>query len=130
MLELEQDENGNSLPFDDDCNIMYINGKYDGDDPLGRLMHDFSTSNADEMYYDELAKRMRFFKQDERGVEMASKIVEEYGDERAAEAFQQGIQQKAIDDATNMLKKKYPPADISEITGLPLEQILELEKKI
>ena len=49
----------NYLPFDDDCTIMYVNGKYKGDDPLGRLMHDFSTSNADEMYYEELAQRMR-----------------------------------------------------------------------
>jgi len=48
------------LSFDDDCNIMYNNGEYKGDDPLGRLMHDFSTSNADEMYYEKLAEKMRF----------------------------------------------------------------------
>ena len=78
------DSEGNNLPFDDDCNIMYVNGEYKGDDALGRLMHDFSTSNADEMFYNELADRMRFLKQDEEGVRMASKIVEEYGDIRAA----------------------------------------------
>ena len=42
-----QDKDGNNLPFDDDCNIMYVNGEYKGDDPLGRLMHDFSTANAE-----------------------------------------------------------------------------------
>lgn len=128
-----QDKDGNNLPFDDDCNIMYVNGEYKGDDPLGRLMHDFSTANADEMYYEELATRMRFFKQDERGVDMVSKIVEEYGDIRAAEALKLGIQQgeqkKAEETAINMLKKKYTPSDISEMTGLALKHVNQLQKQ-
>ena len=37
-----KDEDGEYLPFDDGCNIMYVNGDYRGDDPLGKLMHDFS----------------------------------------------------------------------------------------
>ena len=37
---------------------------------------------------------------------------------------------KAVEDATNMLRKRYPASDISEITGLPLEQVLELQKQI
>lgn len=65
---------------------------------------------------------------------MASKIVEEYGDERAAEAFEQGIEQgahkKAIEDATNMLKKKYPVEDIADITGLSVEKVLELQQQL
>ena len=35
----------------------------------------------------------------------------------------------AIEIATKMLKKKNPVSDISEMTGLPLEQILELQKQ-
>ena len=102
-----KDEDGNNLPFDDGCNIMYVNGDYRGDNSLGKLMHDFSTPNADEMYFDELASKVKFHKQDEQGVEMASKIVEEYGDIRAAEALKQGLQQglqqgeekRAVEDA-------------------------------
>lgn len=30
-------------------------------------MHDFSTPNADEMYYDELAEKVRYHKQDSEG---------------------------------------------------------------
>ncbi len=56
-------------------------------------MHDFSTPNADEMYYDELTEKVRYHKQNSEGVKVVSKIVEEYGDERAAAALQQGIQQ-------------------------------------
>ena len=128
-----KDEDGNNLPFDDGCNIMYINGDYRGDNSLGKLMHDFSTPNADEMFFDELASKVRFHKQDEQGVEMASKIVEEYGDIRAAEALKQGIQQgeekKAIETAVNFLKMKVlSPEQISQGTGLSLEKVLELQK--
>ena len=44
--------------------------------------------------------------------------------------LQEGAQNKAVEDATNMLKKEYPTSDICEITGLPLEKILELQKSI
>ena len=129
-----KDEDGDYLLFDDACNIMYVNGEYRGDNPLGKLMHDFSTPNADEMYYSELARKVRFHKQTEKGVQMASQIVEEYGDARAAEALKIGIQQgerkKAEETATNMIKKKYPAADISEITGLSLAEVEELQKKL
>ena len=50
-------------------------------------------------------------------------------EEGIAIGTQQGEQKKAIETATNMLKKKYPASEISEITGLPLEQILELQKQ-
>ena len=46
------------------------------------------------------------------------------------EGLAEGIQQKAIEDAKRMLIKKYPTDDISEITGLPLEKVLELQKEI
>ena len=98
-------------------------------------MHDISTPNADEMYYNELARKVRFHKQDEMGVQMASQIVEEYGDERAAEALQkgieQGLQQKAVEDATNLLKlNKLTVEQISSTIGLPLEKVNELKKQL
>lgn len=134
-----KDEEGNNLPFDDGCNIMYINGDYRGDNSLGKLMHDFSTPNADDMYFDELASKVRFHKQDEQGVQMASKIVEEYGDERAAEALKQGIQQglqqgeekKAIEAATNLLKlNKLSIDEIAQAQGLSVEKVQELKSQL
>ena len=121
-----KDKNGNNLPFDDDCNIMYVNGEYRGDDPLGKLMHDFSTPNADEMYYEKLAEKMRFFKQDEKGVQMASKLVEEYGDERAAEAYKEGEHHKAIENAKNCLRDGDSIEKVVRCIGLPLEEVQKL----
>ena len=133
-----KDEDGDYLPFDDGCNIMYVNGDYRDDTPLGRLMHDFSTPNADEMYYSELARKVRFHKQTEKGVQMASQIVEEYGDERAAEALkigiqqgiQQGAQQQAEKSAINMLAEGDSPEKVSRCTGLPLNEVLKLNEKV
>ncbi len=126
-----KDEDGNNLLFNDGCNIMYVNGEYTGDDALGKLMHDFSTPNADEMYYTELAEKVRFYKQDEAGVQMASKIVEEYGDQRAAEAFEQGARQQAIQAAINLLKMKLgTPEQIAQAQSLPLEKVLELQQQL
>lgn len=129
-----QDSDGKYLKYDDGCTIMYINGDYRGDNPLGKLMHDFSTPNADEMYYNELAKKVRYHKQDSKGVHMASKIVEEYGDERAAEALQQGIQQgiqqNAIENARKMIADHLSPEKTSQYTGLPLEKVMELQKDL
>ena len=41
-----------------------------------------------------------------------------------------GAQQKAVETAENMMKKNYPFDDICEITGLSLEQVLEIKEKI
>ena len=124
------DEDGKPLPFDDGCNIMYINGDYKGDDALGKLMHDFSTPNADEMYYNELADKVRFYKQDEKGVQDMCKIVEEYGDQRAAEALKEGIQQgiqqgmqQGIQKAAKLLlaDRKYTTEEIAKLLNVPVE---------
>ena len=129
-----KDEEGNYLPFDDACNIMYVNGEYRGDNPLGRLMHDFSTPNADDMYYDELARRVRYHKQDEKGVQNMCKIIEEYGDERAAEAFKKGeeagAQQKAIEAAVIAVKEfKASPEDAAKKMNAPLDKVKEALNK-
>lgn len=68
---------------------------------------------------------------------MASKIVEEYGNDRAAQALQQGIkqgiqqgaQQQAIETATRMLKKNVPLDDIADFTGLTVEKIRGLQSE-
>ena len=46
------------------------------------------------------------------------------------EAREEGKQQKAIETALNMLRKEYPASEVSEMTALPLEKVLELQKQI
>ena len=105
---------------------MYVNGDYRGDNSLGKLMHDFSTPDADKMYYDELARRVRFHKQNEKGVQTMCKIIEEYGDERAAEAFKQGEQKKTIDAAKSFYANGAPISLIANSLNMTEEQVKEI----
>lgn len=71
--------------FADESHIIYVNGEIKDDTPLGRLMHDFQCTDADEMYYKELADRVRYFKEDEKGVRIMCEIMDEIRAEGRAE---------------------------------------------
>ncbi len=92
LIKIPADEklSARNLPFKDGCNIIYVNGTYRGKDALGRLMHDFCTADADQMYYENLAKTVRHHKQQEGETKNMSKIFEEYGEEIREEAFAEG----------------------------------------
>ena len=67
--------------FDDGSHIVYVNGNYRGDDTVGRLMHDFGCKEAKDMYYPELAKGVKHFKE-EGGRERMCEAVEKYADRK------------------------------------------------
>ena len=68
--------------FDDGSHIVYVNGNYKGDDTIGRLMHDFGCKEAKDIYYPELAKGVRHFKE-EGGRERMCEAVEKYAEQKA-----------------------------------------------
>ena len=121
------DNSGNSLPFEDGCNIMYVNGAYRGNDEIGKLMHDFCTSNPDEMFYTQIAERVRFHKQEEKGVKNMCRIFEEYGEEKKTE----GKKEEQNNIAMNMIKDgSLSYEKISAFTGIPLDHIKQLAEKV
>ena len=65
--------------FGDESHIVYVNGACRDDSPIGRLMHDFSCRNADEMHYKVLRDRVKFFKESKEGRDMMSKAMEDFG---------------------------------------------------
>lgn len=48
---------------------------------LGKLMHDFACTNAKDMYYEVLADRVHYFKEDEKGVAVMCKAMEDMRNE-------------------------------------------------
>lgn len=58
---------GSERVFGDRTHILYVNAEYSGDTPLGRLMHDFHSRNADDMYNPVLAEQVRRLKETEEG---------------------------------------------------------------
>ena len=66
-------------PFDDDTHIIYINSQKKSRTEIGKLMHDFSCINAEDMYNEVLAKRVKHFKEDSRGVNSMCKEIQTFG---------------------------------------------------
>ncbi len=55
-------------PFEDGEHIIYVNGAdRDATTALGKLMHDFFCTDPDDMHYKELANKVWYFKEDEKG---------------------------------------------------------------
>ncbi len=66
-------------------------------------------------------------------------LLEEYDEQACIRTWQEdgfikgheaGLQEKAVEDAKKLLKKNIPIETITECIGLPLEQVLELQKQI
>lgn len=63
---LLEDSRGEPLTGAD--HILYVNGAYESDDEIGRLLHDFRCTDPDDMSFKQLADRVRFYKKDPKGV--------------------------------------------------------------
>ena len=71
------------MPFGDGSHILYVNGKYRGDDELGKLMHDFLCTDPDDMNYEALAKKARYFKKSDEGGAAMCQVLEDMRNETA-----------------------------------------------
>ena len=118
--------------FGDGSHIIYVNGKYRGNDEIGKLMHDFSCTNPDDMNYEALAKKARYFKQDEKGVAVMCKIMEDMRNEAAREAAQKAELKSAKETAERLIKKgKMTLEEIAEcVPLLSLEELREIEMRV
>lgn len=86
-------------------------------------MHDFFCTSADEMYNNVLADRMRYFKEDQGGVQTVCEIVEDLvkaGESRAVEQEKETRVAKAIS-----LKKLSLP-EIADMFEMPLARVSEI----
>ncbi len=70
--------------FDDGSHIVYVNGSYQGDDAVGKLRHDFGCKNSRDIYYPELAKGVKHFKEEEGGRKAMCEAVEKYAEKKVA----------------------------------------------
>jgi hypothetical protein len=112
--------------FDDGSHIIYVNGSYKGDDAIGKLMHDFGCKESVDIYYQELAKGVKHFKE-EGGRKRMCEAVKEYAKDYAQEA----VEAKAESMAIKMLKAgKYAIEEIADLTELSISQIQMLQKNI
>ncbi len=111
---------GTGERFEDGSHILYVNGAYRGDTPIGKLMHDFSCTDAADMYYGILADRVRFFKESKEGIKIMCRAMEDMRDQTLKEGMK-GV-------ALRMLAAgKYALEEIVNISGLSLEEVKQLK---
>ncbi len=64
-------------PFGDEQHILYVNAQIRDETELGKLMHDMWCVEPENMHYRVLAERVRYFKEDEKGVATMCRAMEE-----------------------------------------------------
>ena len=120
--------------FQDGSHIVYVNGRYRGNDSIGQLMHDFRCKKAKDMYHKELADSMKHFKE-EGGRSVMCEAVEKYARQKAAEAAAEAATKAAIKAAIEAaieagisygIEKKIVLQKVSEKYGITKEEVEEL----
>ncbi len=106
--------------FNDGSHILYVNGAYRDETPIGKLMHDFSCTAPDDMYYGELAERVRFFKESEEGVAIMCRAMEDMRNQTLREGMIE-VAKKLLTDGTLTLEK------IAECVGLSLDEVKKIQ---
>jgi len=105
-------------PGNDGTSIMFINGEYRGDDPIGRLMNDFNAVRAKDMKNAMLAEGMKFYKETDMGRRELSELEQKiYG-----EAMKERIDKVVL----NMLKSGFSFVAIAKVCDYPESRIKEL----
>ena len=121
------EETGKS--FGDDAHIIYVNSQIKDETALGRLMHDFTCTDPDDMNYPVLAQRVRYFKEDTKGVTTMCKAMEEMRAEAAKEAAERATRAKAVSIAQKMLKAGMPYEEIADMVELSVDEVKALDTK-
>ena len=114
----EKDKFGEGLPIyhiekvikelgrdlEDEQHTIYVNSQIQDESALGKLMEDFRCTEAKNMNYKVLADRVRYFKEDEKGVTTMCRVLEEMRREAAAEASKEQNIVTLLNSVKNLMK--------------------------
>ena len=107
-------------PFADGEHILYVNGEYRGDSDIGKLMHDFNCTDADDMNFPLLAERTRYLKENPKGVSEMCKVMEDIRNESI-----KGEKQMTV--LRMLAAGKYALEEIVAISGLSVDEVKNLK---
>ena len=92
--------------------------KKDASTELGKLMHDFFCTDPDDMHYKELADKVRYFKEDEKGVATMCKVMEDMRNDSKWEQI--------VASVLRWLAMGLSHEQIAKGEGITLEQVQEI----
>ena len=127
MYTIERVINETGKPFGDKSYIVYVNGAHrDSGTALGKLVHDIFCDKPEEMYYSPFAERIRYFKEDRKGVQKMSGVME-----KLLQAQQKEYNERVKGIAQRMLESgKLALSEIATYTGLSVSTVRRMAKKL
>ena len=107
--------------------VLYVNGEYRDDSDIGKLMHDFNCTSADDMHFEILAEKTRDLRENPKGVSEMCKVMEDLRDESyaegRAEGHAEGREEQAQMTAKNFYEQGLTVKQIARAIGLTGETV-------
>ena len=94
-----------SEQFQDEAHIIYVNGQYRGNDPVGSVMHDFFCADPKDMNNEILADEVAKYKDTDKGVSSMCRIMEELTNESRQEGRAEGRIEGRLENLLENVKK-------------------------
>lgn len=120
VYKIERYISGSGKKFEDGSHILYVNGEYRDETPIGKLMHDFSCTDPENMYYGALADRVRFFKESKEGIAIMCKVMEDMRNQAALERAKTVVYRM-------LAAGRYSLEEIADITEIPLDEVKKMK---
>ena len=115
--------------FDDGSHIVYVNGSYRGEDAIGKLMHDFGCKESKDIYYSDLAKGVKHFKE-EGGRKIMCEAVEKYAKSYAEKYAEKYAEIKRIDALYEVVKNLMETMKLSAEQAMSAIKVSENDREI
>lgn len=119
--------------FNDGSHIVYVNGSYKSEDAFGKLMHDFGCKESKDIYYPELAKGVKHFKE-EGGRKIMCEAVEKYAQsyaEKYAQSYaEKYAERKRIDALYEAVKNLMETMKLNAEQAMSAIKISENDKEV
>lgn len=123
LYRFEQSDPDTGLALGDGVRVVYGNGAYRGDDEVGRLMHDLSCSDPDDMHPGPLRDRVRELKCSEKGEAQMGWFTEEVRAEGIEIGMERGMERGRLEALAELVRDgAITAAAAAERMGISPEQ--------
>lgn len=112
--------------FKDGGHIVYVNGKYRGDDAIGRLMHDFACRDYRDMQDEFIKEGVRILKETDKGRKKFMEYSDKIFNMGHKEGAREGRKKAQENTALSMLADNEPLEKILKYSRITLSALQKL----
>lgn len=123
ILHIKRTVRETGRDYNDKSEIIYINARMKENTDLGRLMHDFHCTKAEDMYSKVLAERVRVLKETQEGVEIMCKEMDKIYKAGELIGEERGKEKGKYETAMKLLELGAREDMIAEAVGHSIEEI-------